>query len=129
MARPAGLEPATSWFVAVNPFVDPTQLTAQETTSNASHLDPILDPSEDRAACRSRVALDHPPVTLSDVRQVKARSTRPSARFAVCARLRWRFSEVKHRVAQSVVVHSVHSPNLSGRAMVSLEGDRLGAYR
>ena len=32
VAGPAGLEPATSWFVAVNLFVDPAQLTAQETS-------------------------------------------------------------------------------------------------
>src|SRR5262245_25103738 len=32
LARPAGLEPATSWFVAVNLFVDPAQLTARETS-------------------------------------------------------------------------------------------------
>jgi hypothetical protein len=31
VARPAGLEPATSWFVAVNDFVDPAQLTTQRT--------------------------------------------------------------------------------------------------
>ena len=31
VARPAGLEPATSWFVAVTDFVDPAQLTSQRT--------------------------------------------------------------------------------------------------
>src|ERR1051326_4330856 len=41
---PAGLEPATSWFVAVNTFVDPAQLTPWEGSFNARHLDPILDP-------------------------------------------------------------------------------------
>ena len=30
MVRPAGLEPATSWFVAVNTLVDPAQLTSLE---------------------------------------------------------------------------------------------------
>jgi hypothetical protein len=29
MVGPAGLEPATSWFVAVNAIVDPAQLTSQ----------------------------------------------------------------------------------------------------
>jgi hypothetical protein len=29
VVRPARLERATSWFVAVNPFVDPAQLTAR----------------------------------------------------------------------------------------------------
>jgi hypothetical protein len=45
LARPAGLEPATSWFVAVKPFVDPAQLTSQIESSEARYLDPILDPS------------------------------------------------------------------------------------
>jgi hypothetical protein len=44
MVRPARLERATSWFVAVNPFVDPAQLTARRTPKRACHLDPMLDP-------------------------------------------------------------------------------------
>ena len=46
MVRPARLERATSWFVAVNTFVDPAQLTGQKGSQTARHLDPILDPSE-----------------------------------------------------------------------------------
>src|SRR2546422_11682615 len=46
MVRPAGLEPATSWFVAVNTFVDPAQLTSRKDSQTARHLDPILDPSK-----------------------------------------------------------------------------------
>ena len=38
--RPGGLEPATSWFVAVNCFIQPAQLTTQRTPNPARHLDP-----------------------------------------------------------------------------------------
>jgi hypothetical protein len=44
MVRPARLERATSWFVAVNTFVDPAQLTSQGGRLSGRHLDPILDP-------------------------------------------------------------------------------------
>jgi hypothetical protein len=44
VVRPARLERATSWFVAVNTFVDPAQLTSPEGTLQGRHLDPILDP-------------------------------------------------------------------------------------
>jgi hypothetical protein len=44
LVRPARLERATSWFVAVNSFVDPAQLTSPEGSLQGRHLDPILDP-------------------------------------------------------------------------------------
>ena len=47
MVRPAGLalEPAASWFVAVNPFVDPAQLTTQIDPIGAA-LGPNLGPKD-----------------------------------------------------------------------------------
>ena len=57
-AGPAGLEPATSWFVAVNPFVDPAQLTSQKGRTTARYLDPILDPKQ-RIVEFSAERLDH----------------------------------------------------------------------
>ena len=36
LACPAGLEPATSWFVAVNTFVEPAQLTSLEPVSRVA---------------------------------------------------------------------------------------------
>jgi integrase-like protein len=47
VVRPARLELATSWFVAVNTFVDPVQLTNQTDPKVGRHLDPILDPKQD----------------------------------------------------------------------------------
>ena len=41
LAGPAGLDPATSWFVAVNLFVDPAQRTARETSEMPVAWDPI----------------------------------------------------------------------------------------
>jgi len=58
VARPAGLEPATSWFVAVNPFVDPAQLTSLGLVSRVATWTqswtqfPTLDTSLERSALR-----------------------------------------------------------------------------
>ena len=54
LVGPARLELATSWFVAVNPFVDPAQLTTQKGSWTARHLDPILDPSRTHSKTRAR---------------------------------------------------------------------------
>jgi hypothetical protein len=53
---PAGLEPATSWFVAVNTIVDPARLTGLGADLESRHLDPILDPPFER--CASDVDFD-----------------------------------------------------------------------
>ena len=61
LASPAGLEPATSWFVAVNLFVDPAQLTALRAQKHPP-LGPNRRPKTSQAAIEPRVGDVNRPV-------------------------------------------------------------------